>query len=40
MYTFRDTEEWTQWSRKNTTFIMEDGGVVGDGEADGAEHKE
>ena len=40
MYTFGDTEEGTQWSRKDTTFIMEDGGVVGDGGADGAEHKE
>lgn len=28
MYTFRDAEEGTQWSRKNTTFIMEDGGVL------------
>ena len=38
MYTFRDTEEGTQWSRKDTTFIMEDGGVFGDGEAGRTQH--
>lgn len=40
MHTFRDTEEGTQWSRKNTAFIMEDGGVFGDGGADEVKHKE